>query len=361
VIHFFVPEAGTFTIRRYLEVHGEGLRGRLEPTTYRSLWRGGSLPAGSCVFAAIDRLTASERRTAVELWETLRSAGPDVAMLNHPGRALTRLPLLQLLASEGTNRFHAFRASDDVSGSRYPVFVREANRHNGPLTGLLDGPRAVSRELRRLRWKGYDPDELLVVEFCDTSDAEGVYRKYAAYVVGDRIVPKSLRFSRHWMVKATHTGWNERRVEEEFAYLRDNPHEEALREIARRARIEYGRFDYSLRQGELQVWEINTNPTIGPGPRHRSRAPRDRYWELRQPGKRLFRKRFRRAWHAVDAGGDATQEIPFRLSPGRRARITAERSWRSMRAARRRWTPRIAGLRPLRPLRAWLDLDRSPS
>lgn len=355
MIHYFVPEEAAFTIRRFLELRGEGLRDRFHPTTYASLWRGGSLPAGVHVFAAIDQLTATERRTSVELWETLREAPPGVRLLNHPARALTRLPLLELLAAEGTNRFRATRASGSLSGLQFPVFVREENRHNGALTELLEGHRSLTWALRRLRWKGYRPDELLVVEFCDTADAEGVYRKHAAFIVGNRIVPKSLRFSNHWMVKATHTGWTERRVDEELAYLRDNPHEERLREIARRAHIEYGRFDYSLLEDDLQVWEINTNPTVGPGPRHTPRAPRDRYWELRQPGKRLFRTRFRRAWQALDVDHENPETITYAVPTGRRVRIAAERRLRSLRASRLRLTDRAARLGLTKPFRAWFD------
>lgn len=355
MIHYFVPEEAAFTIRRYLELRGEGLRNRIVPTTYASLWRGDSLAAGVHVFSAIDQLTATERRTAVELWERLQEASPESRLLNHPARVLTRLPLLELLASEGDNRFRAYRATDTSGHLRFPVFVREENRHNGALTELLEGHRSLTWALRRLRWKGYRPEELLVVEFCDTADAEGVYRKHAAFIVGDRIVPKSLRFSNHWMVKATHTGWTERRVDEELAYLRDNPHEERLREIARRAHIEYGRFDYSLLEGDLQVWEINTNPTVGPGPRHTPRAPRDRYWELRQPGKHLFRQRYRRAWLALVVDQADPEQITYDISTGPRVRIAAERRIRSLRASRRRLTDRAARLGLTKPFRTWFD------
>ena len=51
-------------------------------------------------------------------------------------------------------------------------------------------------------------------------------------------------------------------VEKERRYLTENPHERELREIFRLARIDYGRIDYAMLGDRLQVWEINTNPSI---------------------------------------------------------------------------------------------------
>jgi hypothetical protein len=52
------------------------------------------------------------------------------------------------------------------------------------------------------------------------------------------------------------------RLREEESYLDTNPHEDELRSIFELAEIDYGRIDYSLSKGGIQVWEINTNPMI---------------------------------------------------------------------------------------------------
>lgn len=352
MIAFLVPEAGAFGIRRFLEVHGGELSERIRAIPYERLWEGASVPIGACVFTALDRLTPAERRTAVELWEALRESAPGAHLLNHPEHALLRLPLLEALAESGSNRFRAVPASGSPEGLRYPVFVREPDQHSGSLTSLLEDPPSLTRALRRLRWMGFTRDELLIVEFLDTSDDEGVFRKYAAFVVGDRIVPKSLRFSDHWVVKADHRGWTEERVEEEFAYLRDNPHAERLHRIARTARIEYGRFDYAVVDEGIQVWELNTNPTIGPGRTGSGRAPRDRYWHLRQPGKRLFRERFRLAWIELDPDVDPPPDLRFSVPAARRLRIAAQRCRRSLRETRRELVDRLLGLPAVKRLRS---------
>jgi hypothetical protein len=49
--------------------------------------------------------------------------------------------------------------------------------------------KELDKALLALRIRGYDREDLLVVEFCDTSDADGIFRKYAAFRVGNAIIP----------------------------------------------------------------------------------------------------------------------------------------------------------------------------
>jgi hypothetical protein len=59
-----------------------------------------------------------------------------------------------------------------------------------------------------------------------------------------------------------------------MAYLESNPHAGVLLDACRRAHIGYGRIDYAVRDGRVQIWEINTTPTIfnPPGPDDAVRA-----------------------------------------------------------------------------------------
>jgi hypothetical protein len=102
-------------------------------------------------------------------------------------------------------------------------------------------------------------------------DTRGLYRKYGAFIIGNRVFPKSVQFSRHWVQKSQALKEPEL-LREEIEYVEQNPHEKVLREIFALARIEYGRMDYGILNDRVQVWEINTNPTIlhrrvGPNPR----------------------------------------------------------------------------------------------
>ena len=53
--------------------------------------------------------------------------------------------------------------------------------------------------------------------------------------------------------------------EEERRFLETNPHGESVLRVFERARIEYGRIDYAIGERGLEVWEINTNPTVTSG------------------------------------------------------------------------------------------------
>ena len=108
------------------------------------------------------------------------------------------------------------------------------------------------------------------------------------------------------MVKWDWRIFDRERADEESRYCETNPHEAWIREIFRLARIDYGRIDYGMLDGKPQVWEINTNPTIGRGPnRDRVRPPEAiEYRAMIAPARATFYERFVEAWAAVDTRTD---------------------------------------------------------
>src|SRR4029077_2261965 len=180
---------------------------------------------------------------------------------------------------------------------------------------------------------GMPRDELLVVEFADTKDEHGVYRKYSAYNVGGRIIAKALEQSRDWMVKWDHRVFDRQRADEELAYCETNPHEEWIREMFRLARIDYGRIDYSMLDGTPRLWEVNTHPWIGGGPNHHQEPEIVAYRSMIAPARTIFFDAFRNAWAAIDTpasdGERVTLEIPDML------RRAIERSQKQRRKSER--------------------------
>jgi len=148
------------------------------------------------------------------------------------------------LHEAGVNAFNAY--SPGETPVRFPVFLR-------PESGFLKTAPRLHDTLPRV------PNGQIAVEFCDTADASRVYRKYGAYVVGERIVPRHVFFSRDWLVKGADLR-DSNYLAEELDYVRGNPHAAPLLEVCRTAHIGWGRVDYSLLDGRIQVWEINTNP-----------------------------------------------------------------------------------------------------
>ena len=240
---------------------------------------------------------------AADVWNQLAAAGDGIRLLNHPLRATRRLTLLQRLHESGRNEFRAFRATDTLAGMRFPVFVRREREHTGACTGLLRDHTEVDHAIVRLLLAGVEVEDILIVEFCDTSEDQ-LFRKYAAFRVGDRIIPRHIVFSTTWVLKGADL-LDASKIKEERSYLESNPHERHLREIFDCAQMEYGRIDYGLLNGRVQTWEINSNPGV--------MLPPDRYKREQLPNLEFFAARIRQAFEAVDSTGPTQPMVPISL------------------------------------------------
>jgi hypothetical protein len=272
VIHYFVAERLAFRMNWFLA--GEpALAERLVVVPYEHAWGRTSFAPGTYIFGDLEWLTGNGLQATIELWKRLSELGREVTLLNEPSRVLRRFELLRDLHARGINDFNAYRVPASLESwaplpLRYPVFLRCERAHVGNMSELLYSWEQVLEAVPVARASGeYGADELLLVEWCDTSDASGVFRKYGAFVIGETIVARHLVCSRDWVVKDFEL------LDDEFlcaarAYVAENPHADLLREIARDAAVQWGRFDYSIADGQPQIWEVNTNPTIiAPGRR----------------------------------------------------------------------------------------------
>src|SRR5947208_5259230 len=273
MIHYLVTERLGFRMDWFLSAE-PSLAERLVILPYEKAETQASLEPGTYIFSDLEWLSPEWLQRAIRLWERLSELKRGVTLLNNPARTLRRYELLRALHAQGINRFNVFRATALLESAhapplRFPVFLRSERGHTGNLSGLLYSWKeirmAVSKELDDGNY-WCSTDDLLVVEWCDTSDAAGVFRKYSAFVIGETIVPRHLVCSRDWLVTdfALHDPellWEAR------AYVAENPHAAFLQRIARQAGVEYGRFDYAFADGQPQIWEINLNPTvIAPAP-----------------------------------------------------------------------------------------------
>jgi hypothetical protein len=256
------------SLRSFLDGPGRALLSRLEIMTYEDAYGAPARP-GTYIFAGTTNLGPVGRERAAETWLRLTRLGSEVRLLNDPLATLGRYELLGALYANGTNAFRVRRLLETEVPLRFPVFIRHATRHDGSLTRLLRNERELQAAADMLQ-AFEDANDLLVVEFCNTSDEEGVFRKYGAVLVGDRVVPRSLLASRNWAVKNADLV-DERHVREEHDFLEANPHEDWVRDVFRLAGVEYGRIDYAFLDGRPQVWEINTNPALWLPPRTPSR------------------------------------------------------------------------------------------
>lgn len=358
MIYFVAPHDQTFGIEAYLQQVGQSMQGRLVVRTYEDLIAERALPLGSYVFAALDQLTVTETELVARIWTTLAAAGAP-RLLNDPRRVMCRYELLTTAHARGRNRFRAFRADDIPADLRFPAFLRVEREHTGSLTRLLDDARALRRGLWRLRLKGYRRRDLLVVEYCDTADPSGLLRKHSAYAVGERIIPCALVVSANWVTKSEGRRLDEATAREELEYVRSNPHAEWLRETFALARIDYGRIDYGVCDGQPQVWEINLNPTVGRRPGHPSHMT-DAQRRLRAPAREHVGAQLAAAWTALDLPAPSRPPVRLEVTAEELRRLEAERRARRRVEAQRASRARLADTPPVALLRkAWRSLQHA--
>ena len=390
MIHFVVTKAGSVSIRAFLAGEGSAVADRVRVVLYDDLARMRQIPLGTWIFAEKDRLDPARRDLAMLVAERLAGAGNAATVLNDPRHVRLRLELLRAAHDAGTNNHRVFPATDirfgggagDANGDsrtvrahalRYPVFVRVADDHDGNLTPLIDSPRQLVTELASVVALGVRRRDLVVIEFCDTRDDHGLYRKYSAYHIDGRILPRTIECSREWMVKWRARLLDRERADDELRYCETNPHESWIREMFRLARIDYGRIDYGVHNGIPRLWEINTHPWIGGGPT-RSQVPEVvAYRRMIEPAREAFFNEFRTAWAAIDTPVNAGESIPLTvpdsllrtIDRGSRVQRRKERlAWIVTAAEERRGVYRMSqtlkrgvhrGLTPI--LAAWLRTD----
>jgi hypothetical protein len=261
MVVFLLREEHRYTVEDYFQTWGSALAPKVAILPYEKLARHRELPSAVYVFADLERLTPYQQALASQVWEQLAAAGPGFHLLNDPRRSLRRYELLRGLYESGQNCFNVYRATEPLGEARLPAFFRPNKEHTGALTSLLHRPEQVQAALVEVGLLGFDLHELLLVEYVGTADEHGIFRKYSVQRAAEHFLPRHIKFSRNWMNKETDLV-EPAYMAEQLHFLQTNPHAEQVRQIFEAAHIEYGRMDYSILGGRLQVWEINTNPQL---------------------------------------------------------------------------------------------------
>jgi hypothetical protein len=262
MIHYICRESELNTIAPFVYTANAALDGRLRITSYEELFANLSIDPGHLVFTDFDRLTVYELETAQAIAMAVRANLPGVRILNEPTRVLQRYPLLTKLWRDGINPFRAARLDEGFPDLSYPVFIRREDEACGPESGLLHSESELRKAIDELLASGRPLRGRLAVEYCAQCDSAGWFRKYGAFRVGERILPQHIQFAKTWVVKQDSREIGPPQLAEELDYIRTNPHEAALLDAFDRAGIEYGRMDYTMVDGRLVVYEINTNATF---------------------------------------------------------------------------------------------------
>ncbi len=256
------------------------------------------LPRATYVFTDMDRLNFWELELASLLYRRLAAAGLKV--LNDPARVRLRFGLLRALRDSGFNRFDAWRIEDTrrPAPADYPVFLRTESAHRGNLTDLIATPAALEEEIEKALQQGLPRRELIAIQYCAEPLRPGLFRKLAAFRVGERMVTTLAVHESKWSAKYGEIGVAGAELyDDEHAMVRDNRFGEALRPAFATGAIEYGRADFALVGGLPQLYEINTNPNHG----HLKQHP----FAIRLETHRLFIAALLDAYVAIDSPAES--------------------------------------------------------
>ncbi len=262
MVLFFVQYKWRKTLTSFLSTWAARLGSSVQVAHYEDVPEWSTIPpAATYVFTDLERLSPSRLEQAAALADSLAAAPGNPIVLNHPRRALRRYELLRMLHDRGVNPFRAYRVLETRVPERFPVFLRFENRHDGPASPLLWTPRELDRAVANRFSSNDDLSSLLMIEYHDVSDDSGTFHRHVTYVIGDELIHGNLAFDTNWVVKYGGPATGEQ-LEAQRAAWGSTAHIPLLRDIADRAGIGYGRFDYSIVNDTICVWELNTAPTL---------------------------------------------------------------------------------------------------
>ena len=274
MIVYLSTERFSSTIRYFKDFVRGRTRASIVSLSYEELFFEGAGPIGHCIFTDFDRLSPYELQCAAAFAGALQAAAPDARILNHPLKSLERYPLLVALHKAGINDFTATRVETGERPPCYPVFIRCEDGYGGPETDLIHDDEGYDAAIASLAARALPRRGRISIGFGNQRNADGRFRKYGAFNIAGKIVPHDLMFGEKWVVKVHPLGTDRamKRLEghgetaegvaEEWDYIQANPHEDILRQAFSVAGIDYGRADYGVMDGRVQIYEINTNPHL---------------------------------------------------------------------------------------------------
>ena len=264
---------------------------RVGLSTYAELMPAKAVARATYVLTDLDRLSLAHLQVAARFYRRLRRHG--LTVLNDPARLASRYGLLRRLYLAGVNAFNAYRVEECVTPQRWPVFLRTEGSHLGPATDLIHNATDLRLKIDESIANGLPVSSLLVVEFAAQPIRPGLYRKFSSFRMGRAEFAHVCVDDDHWVAKEGKRGITPAELtEEEHRIVRDNPYGTSVATAFDLAGIDYGRADFGLVDGRVQIYEINSNPEIGFANDHPS--------PVRQETYRIFRQRYLDALSAID-------------------------------------------------------------
>lgn len=133
----------------------------------------------------------------------------------------------------------------------------------------MNNEQEFEKALDKLQRNREPEDGVLITEYCAEAIEGTLFRKLSAYQIGDQTFFYNCVHEHSWLVKyGTKNSATDALYEEEQEMILGNTFKDVISKAFRIANIEYGRVDFGLVKGKVQIYEINTNPTTKPPSDH---------------------------------------------------------------------------------------------
>lgn len=315
MINIFIHENNQHTLRRL--TRAQGTFANVQPVIYQDVFRQLAVPVGTMIFTDLEFLNPLEIEVAASMARSVEKVAPGTRILNHPSYASERYELLRRMWNKGASPVSVVRLNSGDLPEKYPVFIRSEDGCSGPETTLIENESDYLAAVAALRLGGKPIKGRIAVSYEAEPDADGYFRKFGVFRIGDHIVPQHIQYNRDWVVKSNQLGRKAELVTEELDYIQTNPHKELVRDAFDTGDLQFGRADFGFKAGAFVLYEINTNPTF---PRFKGGSPE------RAERRDLLRDRLRDAFESIDGKERSRRRIKFMpLTPYRSFMET--RSW----------------------------------
>jgi hypothetical protein len=154
----------------------------------------------------------------------------------------------------------------EKAGLTPPIILRQVGTHSGTIVGRFNTiDEAVA---------GLTPGEHVATQFVDFAGADGLYRKYRVFFIGERFILRHMLVSDHWNVhakdrKAYMAERPELVAEERALFEQDDPFLPNVREVLEAVRekmlLDFFGMDFGVtRDGKLVLFEANATMSFFP-------------------------------------------------------------------------------------------------
>ena len=192
----------------------------------------------------------------------LRSTRDEVARLL---RGIAGLVVPQTVRLNGAKPAIA-AAAITRAGLPAPFILRQVGTHSGKIVGLFDSVEEAVTALT--------PGDHVATQFIDFASADGLYRKYRAFFIGERILLRHMLVSDHWNVHAKDRSrfmaeYPDTVAEEQKLIESDNPFPPEIRavleQVSDRMPLDFFGMDFGVTQGgDVVLFEANATMSFFP-------------------------------------------------------------------------------------------------